>query len=427
MPTHLEWLVDELSATLTAGHYLPARHLDIVDDSLGITHLAARVAEACFGDASLVYDVTARLTSPEMHDVESALSGVPPGHASLAGESLVQFIESRGRGVIAIEDLQEFAPHAIETLARIAESGWASKDGTSSSAVPARRFVFLAFGRLSLPSPRELMQRTGDERPWAPENRPPYLFRDALERIASERYPRHFSPWVVGRFEGVDAGFAWERYCDRVARHDFNTPLVAAPLALAVPARPPQPMTRDLVADVAAIPTLPQAGDPYDVFISYSWSRTEDNASWLREKLKERGLRVFFDKDELTLAGLADDQIKTVLIQRLSAIVRRSRSWVVFAAALRQYSGDGTLTDAEAVARSVAMEVKGALVEWSWQTLEMRHMGQRLVIGDSAAYMVGSNGDWDPSFGKRRVEDREDMLRHVLAYLDDMGVQASSV
>ena len=46
-------------------------------------------------------------------------------------------------------------------------------------------------------------------------------------------------------------------------------------------------------------------------------------------------MRVFFDKDELTLAGLADDQIKTVLIQRLSAIVRRSRSWVVFAAALR--------------------------------------------------------------------------------------------
>ena len=75
------------------------------------------MAEACFGDASLVYDVTARLTSPGMHDVESALSGVPPGHASLAGESLVQFIESRGRGVIAIEDLQEFAPHAIETLA----------------------------------------------------------------------------------------------------------------------------------------------------------------------------------------------------------------------------------------------------------------------------------------------------------------------
>jgi hypothetical protein len=40
---------------------------------------------------------------------------------------------------------------------------------------------------------------------------------------------------------------------------------------------------------------------------------------------------------------------------------------------------------------------------------------------------VDSNGNWDPSFGKRRVEDREDMLRHVLAYLDDMGVPASSV
>ena len=44
---------------------------------------------------------------------------------------------------------------------------------------------------------------------------------------------------------------------------------------------------------------------------------------------------MFFDKDELALAGLADDRIETVLIQRLSAIVRRSRSWVVFAAALR--------------------------------------------------------------------------------------------
>ena len=113
---------------------------------------------------------------------------------------------------------------------------------------------------------------------------------------------------------------------------------------------------------MAAIPAAADTGEPYDVFISYSWSRTGDDASWLRDELRRLGLRVFFDKDELMLSDLAENEIKTVLIQKLSAIVDRSRAWVVFAAAVRPYFGDGTITIDEALRRGAAMEVQGALV-----------------------------------------------------------------
>jgi hypothetical protein len=181
-------------------------------------------------------------------------------------------------------------------------------------------------------------------------------------------------------------------------------------------------MARDVVADVAAIPELADGGESYEVFISYSWSRTEDNASWLRDQLKSRGLRVFFDKDDLDISGIADAQLKTVLIQRLSAIVKNSLAWVVFAAALRPFFLDGKMTEEEALKRGLAMEVNGALTEWSWQTLELRHMGRHLVIGDKAGYLQEANGDWDSSFGQRRIDDRKDILNYVMAYLSDMEI-----
>ena len=72
--------------------------------------------------------------------------------------------------------------------------------------------------------------------------------------------------------------------------------------------------------------------------------------------------RVFFDKDDLDVSNVADDQVKTVLIQRLTAIVSRARAWVVFAAALQPYFAGGDLQ--EAIARGLATQVNDVVVIW---------------------------------------------------------------
>ena len=72
--------------------------------------------------------------------------------------------------------------------------------------------------------------------------------------------------------------------------------------------------------------------------------------------------RVFFDKDDLDVSNVADDQVKTVLIQRLTAIVSRARAWVVFAAALQPYLAGGDLQ--EAIARGLATQVNDVVVIW---------------------------------------------------------------
>ena len=68
------------------------------------------------------------------------------------------------------------------------------------------------------------------------------------------------------------------------------------------------------------------------------------------------------------------------------------------------------------------MEVNGTLVEWSWQTLELRYMVRRLVIGQRAAYIMKEDGTWDSAYGQRTVEDRQDILNYAIGYLSDCGI-----
>jgi hypothetical protein len=116
------------------------------------------------------------------------------------------------------------------------------------------------------------------------------------------------------------------------------------------------------------------------------------------------------------------DIVDTPLIQRLRAIARKWRAWVVFAAALVPYFQDDTITDDEAVRRGIAMRVDGVPVQWSWQTLELRQMGTRVVIENGTAYVQRADGTVDRSFGSRRIDDRSDRLNHVLAYRTQMGL-----
>jgi hypothetical protein len=416
---HWEWLIDDSRETIK---FETAKYLDIVSRPLTSTKLPAILAAQCWGEPALVYDVTARLTTPGMFDVGAALSGNPPGFVQPDGVSLVKFIEANSRGVIIFDDLQAFSPRAIATLAEIADSNVAVKEGAATASLSARGFVILATARMAIPSPNELMWRANRTALWEPDLRPPPSFRDLIRQLAQERYPGHFQSDIVGRFDDVDAGFVWERYCELLGLGRMDEAIFDEPVGVAVPPVPPQPAVRDLVPDVSAIEQLPLASAPYDVFISYSWTRTAADAGWLRTELKSRGFRVFFDKDDLDISGVTDEQVKMLLIQRLTAIVQDSRAWVVFSAALRPLSLASELSLDDALKRGLAMEVGGAPVEWSWQTLELRHMGRRLVIGDSAAYIVKEDGTWDSHYGQREIDTRQDILNYVIDYLADRGV-----
>ena len=241
-----------------------------------------------------------------------------------------------------------------------------------------------------------------------------------MEDAAREQYPEHFRRWVTSRFEGIDAGFAWDRYLRLLAAGALDTPLFDAPRDVPQMAAAPLLARRDQVDDVMAIAAIAAPEEPFDVFISYIWGRTGDDAAWLRDELRSRGVRVFFDKDHLDVSQVPEQSIKRELIQRLRATVESARAWVVFAAELRPFALPEHMQHDEALRRGLAMQTdddQALLVAWNWQTLEMRHMGARLVIGERAVYMVGADGRYAAEFGKRPARGREAIVEHVLAYL----------
>jgi hypothetical protein len=396
----------------------PAHTLDIVPLPQAATALPRQLAQRCFGDANLVYDVTRRLTEPGILSVGDALDGAPPGFAKPPGETLASFIATRGHGVIVFDDLQAFPRRAIDTLAQIADTGRACAEGSASASLRADRFAILAFARMAMPSPRALQQRAGRTAPWRLDDEVPAAFAEVLEAVAREQYGDHFDTWVTGRFEGLEGGFAWDRYRQRVADGDLDTPIFDAPQGLPRMARPAAPALRDQVPDMGAIPAGAAPTAPLDVFISYSWTRNAPDAQWLRDRLRAQGLSVFFDKDHLDVSRVPDDAVKHTLIAQLSATVAACRAWIVFAAALKPFDLPPGVDRAEALRRGLAMEIDNeVLVQWNWQRLEMRHMGRRLVIGEHKAYIVDADGSVDASFGYRSVDAREDIAAHVASYL----------
>ena len=138
-----------------------AHTLDIVPVPQAASDWPRQLAERCFGDAGLVYDLTARLAASGMSDVGMALGGPPPGFAAPPGESLSGFIARCEQGVIVFDDLQAFDERAIGTLAEIVDSAMACAEGSASPTLPASDFAVLAFARMALPTPRVLMQRAG--------------------------------------------------------------------------------------------------------------------------------------------------------------------------------------------------------------------------------------------------------------------------
>lgn len=240
--------------------------------------------------------------------------------------------------------------------------------------------------------------------------------------MSRERYPEHLRPWVMSRLGGLVGCFAWDRYCDLVSRRELDTPILDDPDLARTMRTPPSPIARDYLTDASPLP--PVAGDeaPFDVFISYSWTRTGDDASWLRDYLKARGVRVFFDKDALDVNGVAEQAVKRVLVHRLSTAVQTSKAWVVFAAALKPLFLPAEVSREDAIRQGVAMEVAGTAVEWSWQAMEINKMGRHLVIDAESVYAVNANGSLDASFGRHPIQARGDMIPHVQTYLAGQGV-----
>ena len=155
-----------------------------------------------------------------------------------------------------------------------------------------------------------------------------------------------------------------------------------------------------------------------------SWSRTEADATWLRDELRKRGYVVCFDRDVFDFDSVPDEHRKQTMIEEITSAVKRARAWIAFAAAWQPFDLPEGMNEAEAVRRGLAMDTgRGHLVKWSWQTLEIRNMGRYIVIGDKYTYIV----ETDSKRGEViQIKTRDHMLVHVLAYLAGQRVLPSS-
>ncbi|WP_218509741.1 toll/interleukin-1 receptor domain-containing protein [Variovorax sp. dw_308] len=417
-----------LSFILKLGGCLPAC-LDFAETTLKSSSIAERVAQACFGDRNLVYDCTARLLECADFDATAALGGSPSGFEKPPGETLSRFIETRKCGVIVFDDVQAFDDSALRFIACIADTRLANAEPPATYQISATNFVILARARVSVPSPRGLVGDEINQPTWHAEaDCYHYPFEEVLRKYLTQSYPKHFDNWVFGRL-GKYPKLAWARFCElvKVANYDeaiFNVPNDAPTFS---PPRGLAAIPRNVVLDVENLSNVTPSPGQFDVFVSYSWIRTAEQANWLDEQLRSLGFRVFLDREYLNLGTIHDEGQKKYLIEKLVWAVRSSRACVLFAIRLRHYRPAPGLDEETAIQRGIAMRagdggdgLSRLTVEWSWQTLEMRHASTYLVIDGDSAYIV-RGGKKEHS---RKVVHQQDMLTVVLAYLESVGVRA---
>jgi len=110
----------------------------------------------------------------------------------------------------------------------------------------------------------------------------------------------------------------------------------------------------------------------YDVFVSYKHNRDSDRATKVVQRLRDHGLRVWFDIDQLALKeqGPID---KAELVAALTNAVKSSRTSVIFAAAMERVELLPGMTREQALATEHCMidENTGGLIAWNWQKLEI--------------------------------------------------------
>jgi hypothetical protein len=422
-------LVEDLIGGVLVGREgALGRWLDFGPDSLFTDDFPARLAGALFGDESLVYDCGRRLMTAGIPDARTALNGAPPGFEPPPGQTMAAFIAATGgRGVLVLDDLQAFDVYAIECLAAIADSGAACPEGSGSPTLSAKDVVILARARISVPSCGALARRARTEPPWPASPEWPRSFQEALRIVGEEVLPEHLRVWVVARFGNVQPDLAWDRYCELIGRGDSETAIFTAP------SDPPQPLRpqglpaipRNVVTDFARLEDdLPDPGR-FDVFVGYSWSRVSDNAAWLSERLRAKGYAVFLDKDELDLAAVPDAESKAFLIRKLRWAVRSSTARIIFAAMMRPYLPTPGFDRSDAVRRGLAIVAPNdILIEWNWQTLELRESRAHLVFERRVAYSVdhGPTAIEEVQYGE--IHGREDLLEYALSYLKARGVLA---
>lgn len=401
-------------------------HFDLVNAPLMAAKIAPLIAQACFGDGSLVYDVTDRLLAGRLgyFSVSDLLVGGAPGYRPPPGLSLSHFVESKRHGIVTLDDAQMFGPTALQIIASMAESGLATSERSGFCDVPAQDFIFLVLARVAMPSAMELAKRAELVPSDLASQTPPRSFGQALNDFAREQYPEHFDSWARVRLGNASGLCAWPRFRELVERNELDDPLWTTPmdalhtLSNPVPALDP----RDQVVDVDKVGEISPSPDEFDVFISYSWGLHADDATWLRSRLVAHGLRVFFDKDQIELSRVPETQMKEYLIRKLRWAVRSSRSRIVFAISHYEYRPIPGMSEDEAIRRGLAMRIpSGYLVEWCWQVLELRESVRHLVIEDGNVYLATENHE-DRDFGHHKVQNREELESLVMKFLACVGV-----
>ena len=155
----------------------------------------------------------------------------------------------------------------------------------------------------------------------------------------------------------------------------------------------------------------------HDVFVSYKHRRDSAQAKKLVKALKRRGLRVWFDIDQLALKeeGRID---KAELVSTLTSAVRASRVSVIFAAAMEAVALLPGMTREEALATGDCMidEGTGTLIAWNWQKLEIDASEEFVEVHlDSCALRTGTMSPQSYSSKDQVLREAETMVMQYLA------------
>jgi hypothetical protein len=387
----------------------PIAGLLVLQDRALDQQFPSRVANALYGDPSLVYNVGDVLDAVAPSRQGDAVWGRSRMFQPIGIESLPEFVESHGRGVVYFEDATRADASHIRRLAGMA--------GDGRLVDPAGRPVFvgnmclIVCVRFPIGTPREIAFHGGNGDEHVVE------FRLRVEDFAGSRLPEHFNGWVTGRFDVCVEGL-WGRYLQLVESGSLDEPLVpvtpVTPAALSTRNEEPAFQVDDLSRLIRVIPQP----DKFDFFISYSWTRTAMQAKELVALLESRGHKVFYDKDEVR--GLPPME---ELVPGLVSGVRSSKAVVLFSIMLKEPVEYPIGVNQETELRHgrdtwvPTVDDAPLFAEWSWQTLELLAASHCLVVGQDRAYAV-AHGIHDPDFISRSYRSVEQLADVCESYLE---------
>lgn len=372
--------------------------------------LPKSIAQAIYGDSSLVYNIEEALEADAPKRRYDAVWGRSQNYAPISIESLSEFVQSNRRVVIWLQNADRYEPTHLDALSSLAE-GYLT-DPTGQRVFVGHTCLIIS-GQFPIGTPREInFHGNHDELP-------PAEFSHLVEEQAEMRSQRYLNARIRGIFS-VLVEPIWARFLQLVASNSLDEPLVVCRLPIpSIEEGPSRKRSSHQVADLSRLTHIAPGPYKFDFFVSYSWQRTDSQARKLVATLKSRGHEVYFDKEKITEKNIPMEKLVPELVYN----VRSSRALLLFPIQLNEpiekhaVVEDDELQHGRAI-RAPAIGGGGTvLTEWSWQTFELLAAAHYLVVAKDRAYAVAFES-LDPDFITRPYRSVEELADICKAYLD---------